>query len=339
MNIAGRASRYIGSRGIATTSALGAAIALALLAFAPDLPLLVLALVLFGAGSGAMEITMNMQGAEIEQAYARPIFNSFHAYFSVGGLAGAILGNILAALNISPEFHFLGVTVITCVCIVWSSRFLLAPRPEQYNAEHQTEKTRTSHFSLSLLMLGTIAFCALLSVGAMFDWSALYLSGTIHKGATLAATGFAIFLLCMTFGRGIGDSLASRFGAPMLVRLAGALAAIGLTLALVWDWTPIVILGLGLVGLGLSVPFPLTLSAAGQIPRSGEGSALTIVTTFGYLGLLFGPAAIGFIADRVGLRWALVLIVLLCVLIAFCAPATKGTIAGDNKTGEGTCES
>ncbi len=90
--------------------------------------------------------------------------------------------------------------------------------------------------SPTLMLLGAIAFCSFLSVGAMFDWSAVYLSGTLHTGAGLAAVGFTTFLVCMAIGRGIGDTLTARFGATVLVRIACSLAAIGLALALMFAW-------------------------------------------------------------------------------------------------------
>lgn len=124
MNIAGRVSSRFESKGITTIAALSACITLPLVALAPTMPLFLLALVLFGAGSGAMEVTMNLQGTAVEREYGRSILNSFHAYFSVGSLAGALLGSILAALDVQPGPHFFAITVVGCVVLVWSSRFL-----------------------------------------------------------------------------------------------------------------------------------------------------------------------------------------------------------------------
>jgi MFS family permease len=333
MNIAGRMSRRFGSNMITTTAAIGMGLALLLIAFAPTFPLLTLALIFFGAGSGAMDITMNIQCADVERGYGRPIFTSFHACFSVGSLVSAFLGSTLAAFNVSPTFHFLSIALCAWVGIVWSSHFLLPSRPVLDVGRRQTQKVLSLHFSRPLMWLGVIAFCALLSVGAMFDWSAVYLSGTLHTGAGLAAAGFATFLCCMAFGRGAGDSLATRFGAAVLVRSACLLAAIGLALVLAFAWTPVVFFGLGLVGIGLSVPFPLVLRAAGHLSQRETGSVLAIVTTWGYVGMLAGPPVIGFVADRVGLRLALALVVFLCVLAALCVPVMS---TADGKEDEGS---
>lgn len=331
MNIAGRISSRMGSKGITTIAASGMCLTLPLIAFAPDLPLLLLALILFGAGNGAMDVTMNLQGTEVEREYSRSIMSSFHAYFSVGSLAGAILGSILAALEVQPEVHFLAITIAGSIALVWSSRFLFSSKQEQAAQKQPARKGLSWQFSPTLMLLGMIAFCSLLSVGALFDWSAVYLSGTLHTGDGLAAAGFTTFLACMAIGRSVGDKLAMRFGAMVLVQIAGSLAAIGLTLALVFSWVPVVLFGLGLVGIGLSVPFPLALSAAGRLATGDRGSTLATVTTWGYSGMIAGPPAIGFLADHIGMRYALVPIVFLCIIAALCAPVMKAAPIKEGK--------
>lgn len=323
MNIAARLSRRFGSKIITITATFCMGITLLPIAFASTFPMLILALVFFGVAGGAMDIAMNIQGAEVERAYGRPIFNSFHACFSVGSLMSALLGSTLAAFNLSTEAHFLALALGVCAGIVWSSRFLLPSEPVSTVPGDQTQKRRALHFSRTLTLLGVIAFCVLLSVGAMFDWSAVYLSGTLHTGAGLAAAGFALFLACMTLGRSIGDRMVMRFGEARLLCSACALAAIGLALALLFAWTPAAFFGLGLAGIGLSVPFPLVLSATGRLFKQDTSIALATVTTWGYCGLLAGPPTIGFIADRVGLRLALALIGFLCLLAALCAPVVS----------------
>ncbi|GHO89194.1 MFS transporter [Dictyobacter formicarum] len=333
MNLAGRSARRIGSSVITTTAALGMAGSLPLMASAPTLPLLVLALILFGAGSGAMDVTMNIQGVDVERAYGRPIMNSFHACFSVGSLVGAVLGSMLAAVHVSPEAHFLAIALVAGIGIAWSSRFLLPAMPEQV-----TQKALSLHLSPTLVRLGVIAFCVLLSVGALFDWSAVYLAGTLHADAGMAAAGFATFLVCMAMGRAAGDALTTRFGAVALMRSACLLAASGLALALLFAWTPVAFIGLGLVGIGLSVPLPLVLSAAGRLSEQNTGATLTAVTTWGYAGMIAGPPVIGFVADRSGLRLALTLVVVLCMLAALCAPAVQTSTNQEDAIDESEAE-
>ena len=132
----------------------------------------------------------------------------------------------------------------------------------------------------------------------------------------LAATGYAAFSIVMALGRGLGDRLTNRLGADTMVRLGGLVAASGLTLALVVNWVPLALVGFGLVGAGFAVIFPLTLSAAGRTSQQISGTAIATVATCGYVGFLAGPAAIGFVANALNLRAALVIVVLLSLCAA-----------------------
>ncbi|GHO84571.1 MFS transporter [Dictyobacter formicarum] len=328
MNVAGRISIRFGSALITTLSAIGLCITLPLLAAAPNLIALSAALVFQGGFNGAMDVTMNLQGAAVEQQYGKPIFNSFHACFSVGALAGAFVGGIFASYNVEPLLHFGVIALLAMISVLIASRFLLSSSPVKKQGEEEAgPKKKAPLFvrpSRTLLALGAIAFCALISEGAMSDWSAIYLTGTAHSGAGLAAAGFAVFSLCMAIGRGVGDVFAVRFGPAALVCLGGLLAAIGLGLGLLFPWTPVVIVGLGLVGLGLAVLFPLVLSAAGRSSSGPAETALATVSTCGYVGFLVGPPMIGFLADGFGLRIGLCFVVLLC-LITFLLGRTVGT--------------
>jgi MFS family permease len=319
-NIAARLSRHSGSKLITIVAATCMGIALPSIAIAPTFPILILALAFFGVGGGALDLTVNLQGSDVERGYGRPLLNGFHACFSAGSLVSALLGSALAAFNVSPSVHFLVIAGVAGVAIMGSSRFLLSPEPGPAVSGAHPRHAGALPFSQPLILSGVIAFCALLSVGAMFDWSALYFSGTLHVGAGLAAAGFATFLGGMTLGRSVGDGLAMRLGKARLLRNACFLAALGLTLALLFPWVPVAFLGLGLVGIGLAVPFPLVVSAAGRLSRQERGSALATITTWGYGGILAGPPVIGLIANRAGLRPALALVVVLCVLAALCAP-------------------
>nr|BBH87788.1 hypothetical protein KTC_25390 [Thermosporothrix sp. COM3] len=321
MNVAGRLSGRVGSAFITVLATLIMGCSLPLIAYAPMLPLLVLALFLFGIGNGAMDVTMNTQGAAVERAYERPIMNSFHACFSVGSLVGATFGSLLAAMRLSPELHFCMIAICALLNLAWCSRFLVPEKPTQQ--ERPARKGFSLRGSRTIILLGTIAFCSLLSIGAIYDWSAVYLSGTLHADAGLAASGFTIFLVCQTLGRSVGDKLATRFGAPVLVRISCALAAIGLLMALLFPWVPVALVGLGLVGIGLSVPFPLVVSAVGRLAGANTGALLSAISTWGYFGMIAGPPVIGFLADWAGLRVALVLVVCLCTLAALCASGTE----------------
>lgn len=293
-----------GSRTPTIVSVLVFCLVLPLMALAPDTMLLSLSLFLFGAFNGSTDVSMNAQAAAIEYRYARSIMSSFHALFSFGGLVGAALGGGLASLGVGVTQHFLFATVVFGVVALIASRNLL-PAGE----DAQASGPAFPRPNRALAALGVVALCALVSEGAMADWSAIYLRGVIDSGPGLAAAGFAVFSLAMAVGRLSGDRFIELLGPTAVLRIGGALAASGLAVVLLVDSIAIALVGFACVGAGLATLFPITLSIAARAPGIAAGAGIAAMSSTGYLGFLVGPPVIGFAAELVGLRIALVLIV------------------------------
>src|SRR5260221_9086769 len=259
MNVSGYLAARFGSRSVTLIASMSLCLMLPLLALAPTLPILVGTLVLFGASNGSMDVAMNAQGVAVERQYGRPILNSFHACYSLGGLVGALAGGLVASHSIAPLPHFLGVALFCAILTLSAARSLLPAR-----AEAQGTAVAFARPTRAILALGLVAFCVVLGEGAIADWSAIYLNVTLRTGAGLAAAGYAAFSVVMAVVRGVGEPLTARLGPRTMVRLGGLAAALGLTPALVVNWSPIALLGFGLGGAGVSGGVPLTLMAPGR---------------------------------------------------------------------------
>ncbi len=304
----------LSSRLVIKITALGYCAVLPLLALAPNLLLLAIALVLFGAFNGAMDVAMNAQGIAVEQRYQQPIMSSFHGMFSVGGMVGAFSSAVLASLGVEPIPHLLGAALLLGIVTIFASRRLLSVATDTVSHEPAFAiPTR------SLLGLGVVAFCVMLGEGAMADWSAIYLQKTLGTGLGLAAAGYTVFSLAMAVFRFMGDWLTQRLGSVKMVRLGGIVAASGLGLALVIAQPIAALIGFACVGVGFSSIVPIVLSAAGRTPGLPPGLAIAAVTTTGYFGFLSGPPLIGFAGDLLNLRSALGIVVILSTTVAVLA--------------------
>ena len=317
MSVAGWLATRLGSRPVVVVCAVLLCLALAPLALAPSLTFLVAAMVFTGASNGTLDVSMNSQAVAVEAGYGRPIMSSFHAAFSLGGLAGAASGGLVAARGIGIEPHLLGVCVVGLVAALVVTRALL-PADADRGGEAEPAFVRPTR---ALAGLGVISFCVLLGEGAMSDWSAVYLNDTLGTGPGFAAAGYAAFSLAMAGGRLSGDALLSRFGATNVVRFCGALAAVGLGISLLAAQPFLSIVGFACAGAGFSVVFPAALSAAGRSQEMPTGPAIAAVSTTGYFGFLVGPPVIGFIAEGIGLGGGLFVVVGLSAGIALLAGA------------------
>ena len=318
MPLAGRVVARRGSRGTTLAAYYASCVALPLLALAPSLVILALALFAYGASVAATDVSMNAHGLVVERRYGRPILASFHAAFSVGGLAGASAGGVVAAAGIGPRPHLLATALVLVVVGVAVSPLLLPATADAPDAAHTWVRPPRR-----LALIGLLAFCCLFAEGAAADWSAVYASGPLHAGPGIAALGFAAFSLTMTAGRLVGDRLTMRWGAVALTRRGGTLAAFGLAAALLISHPAAAVVGFACVGAGLASVVPVAFRAGGSAPGVAPGVGIAAVSTIGYLGLLAGPPSIGLAAKLVGLPLALGIVVLLLATLVVLAPTTR----------------
>jgi MFS family permease len=307
----GLAARF-GSRPVVGGMALFMAVALLLPPLAPNLWWLLPTLLLLGAGNGGLDVVMNVHGATVERHYPHPIMSSFHAMWSVGGLAGAAFAGLMANQGVSVQMHLLWAALLMGVlfALVWN---WLLPASADQSAEHEAKMVIKPN--RLLLLIALLGVCTTISEGAVADWSAVYLREGLNTSAGFAALGYAAFQTAMIIMRFLGDGLNLRFGPERLIRVCGAISGFGLGLAL-WVAQPwAMLIGFACVGLGMSVVFPGMVSAAGNMKSLPSGPAISWVASVAYAGFLAGPPLIGWIAELTSLRFGLALVALMGLLV------------------------
>jgi hypothetical protein len=125
----------------------------------------------------------------------------------------------------------------------------------------------------------------------------------------------------MTVGRFGGDFVARAVGDRAILYGSGLAAMAGFALLLAAPIPAVAMSGFLLIGLGASNVVPVLIRGAGAQRAMPAGLAVAAITTIGYLGILVGPAAIGFIASMVGLPAALWLLALLLSAVVLSARA------------------
>ncbi|MDG6107770.1 MFS transporter [Dactylosporangium aurantiacum] len=323
MQATGRLVDRFGSRRVMLPAAFAEGLALILPAYAPDLAALAVALFVFGAVHGTLNIAMNANAIDVQRSWQRPIMSSFHAVYSIGGFLGASAGGLFAHAGAGPRATFAAVGGAMLAFAAWSSWWALPPAPAP--AVLSTPVAAPAGPVRGVLFLGVLACCALVGEGAAADWSAVYLRDDLHSSAGFAAAAFAAFSVAMTVTRLAGDRLTARFGPVLLVRASGLLAAGGLGAALLAGEPAAGVAGFACLGAGMALIAPQVYSAAGDRNPDAAGRALARVVGLGYLGFLLGPVLIGAASRVAGLPGALAIPVLLSLFVAATATALRPT--------------
>jgi fucose permease len=184
----------------------------------------------------------------------------------------------------------------------------------------------------ALALLGLLTFLALMTEGAIADWSAVYLREALATDAATAAAGFAAFSATMAAGRFSGDWLAARIAPSRLLTASATVAFAGLATCAITAEPLVAIAGFGLAGLGIANAIPLTFSAAGRVQGVAPGVALAAVASTGYCGYLAGPALIGLVSEAGGLASGIGFVAAACALLTLGGrwivnPSESGEIA------------
>ncbi|MFI5124769.1 MAG: MFS transporter [Chitinophagales bacterium] len=318
--IAGFLVAKYGSRIIVMLAAVSYAVTLPALGFAHSVTQLMITLFVFGFGGNLLNISINTQAVGTEGLYSKPIMASFHGIWSTAGFTGAAVGAGMVRFGIIPGYHFLCITGLSFLILLVFSRSLVPRDPK--SDERLPIFARPDK---SLLNLGLIAFCSMLCEGTMFDWSGIYFEHVVQPGRAWVTVGFTAFMSTMATGRFVGDWVAFKLGMKRMLQLSGICTASGLLLAVCFPWFIPATIGFLLVGAGVSSVIPMIYSAAGRSKQMSPGVAIAAVSTVGYLGFLFGPPFIGFIAQASSLRVSLALIAVMGLLITWLARGMQKT--------------
>ena len=309
MPFAGALAARLSCRIVIVASTAVLCVSLPLLAIASSVAGLVVALLLFGAAIGTLDVTMNIQAIIVERASGRTMMSGFHGLYSMGGIAGAGGVSALLGAGASPL-----VATLFVVALILAMLALAAPHLLPYGSRSEGPAFAIPHGIV--LVMGILCFIVFLAEGAVLDWSAVFLSSVRNMDADYAGLGFAAFALTMTIARLTGDRIVQRFGGPAVIIAGGILAAAGFAVAtLVPSWQA-ALLGFALVGAGASNIVPVLFTGVGRQTVMPENVAVPAITTLGYAGILAGPAAIGFVADVSSLGAAFILVAVLLLGVA-----------------------
>lgn len=292
----------------------------------------VVGLFVFGLAAAAWDVAMNVHGAFVEQQLGRTVMSRFHAGFSLGTVAGALLGAGAVALGLPVAAHLAVTGVGVALVVALGTRGFLSgrsgdggglPDAEPVGASSRASTPRSAFASWReprTLLVGLFVLTFAFAEGVGNDWIAVAVVDGHGATPAVGALAFATFLAAMTVGRWFGPALLDRYGRVAVVRTLAALGIVG-TLVFVLAPSPLpAFVGASLWGLGASLGFPVGMSAGADEPALAAGR-VSVVSSIGYCAFLAGPPLIGFLGDHLTVLRALASVTVLLAVAVLIAPA------------------
>ena len=309
MPLSGALAMRLGCRRVVMTAAVFFAAILLLVSCVDTLSLAVPIVLIFGAVMGCIDVVVNIVAVLVEKGIGRRIMSGMHAFWSLGGFVGAGLYGVWVGL--------LGLTAFQSTAIAAGLILLLTAVFGRHLIPYGGGGGALLALPRGIIVfVGMTAFIAFLSEGAVMDWGGVYLTTVRGMDLALAGTGYSVFSAAMLMMRFLGDRVVQRIGA-LPVAVGGALLAFGGILLVMFAPADVLLyVGFFAIGIGSANIVPVFFSLMGRQNVMPVSAAVSAVSTMGYLGILAGPAAIGFVSSLTTLQTAFAMLAALSILQA-----------------------
>ncbi len=170
MPLSGKLSSKYGCRAVMRFSSVVFSLLLLSLLFVSNIYMAVVLLLLFGAFMGSVDVVMNIAAVLVQEASGKRILSGMHAFYSIGGFAGAgLYGLWVGMLGLTATESTLIAVAIMFAIIALYSRHLL---PYGDSGEGKLIAIPRG----IVLAIGSVAFISYLVEGATMDWSGVFLT-------------------------------------------------------------------------------------------------------------------------------------------------------------------
>ncbi len=296
---AGRIVQALGVKPILVLGLPFLALSCALAAFAGSLLTLFAALVAMGVGFTLTNVAMNVEADRIEAEDGRRVMNRCHGVWSAGMLLASVIGVGARGIGVPAEWHLIAMVVpVAAIAFLPVSR--MSPCPESPGDRAARPGFALPSRRTFLLML--FGLSGGLSQVATQNFSVIFMRDTFSAPNWIDTLTLPAFLIAMTAGRMLADGWTERHGAVRVAFTLGLVSLAGAALVATSAGVLAALTGFALIGAGTSVLFPLMISAAARFgTRSAAESVSAVIFLTGAV-MLGAPAALGWIADAVGLH-------------------------------------
>lgn len=264
------------------------------LAFAPNLVVILVSVVLIGLGSAVF----HPEGSRVAYLAAGDRRGLAQSIYQVGGNSGQALAPVITALVLVPlgqfgAIWFVPVAFLASMFLVYISRWY-AQQIDVFKKNAKSEKQKTSGkvkipkvIRNAVLLLIFVVFARSLYHSAISNYYAFYAIQKYGFSIAESQTFIFIFLLTGAIGTFIGGPLADRFGRKAIM-MASLLVPAPLTILLPYVGPYVAMVLIGMIGVLILSSFSVAVVYAQEMVPGKIGTMSGLI-----VGLAFGMGAIG----------------------------------------------
>lgn len=297
--------------------------------------------VINGIGGSLIHVPMNVESTRIEHAYRRSVIPQFHAAFSIGAVAGSLLGagSSWAGIGVGVQFATLAVLIATGRLLAAAKGMAL---PDSESARAREDQPAALRVGLRVwleprtILIGIVAFAAALSEGAANNWLAVSMVDGFATTESIGGLALGVFIGVMTVGRMVGSRWIDRFGRVRSLQASGAAAITGVVVFSLASNAWLALGGIALWGAGAALGFPIAIAAASDDP-SMAAARVPAASSMASVAVLAAAPVVGMFAGVFGsVRLAMLVVLGFLAGSILIAPRLSPEIGdADAELGEG----
>jgi FSR family fosmidomycin resistance protein-like MFS transporter len=273
-----------------------------LLAFAPSLPFVLLAVGCVGLGSAVF----HPESSRVARMASGGRHGFAQSFFQVGGNAGAAVGPLLAAFVILPfgqrSIGFFSAIAAVAIAVLFGvGRWYAGRRAVHAAAARARAELPAGRVAGAVAVLVALVVSKYLYLASLTSYYTFFLIQRFHVSTRAAQLYLFLFLGAVAVGTLAGGPIGDRFGRRWVIWFS-ILGVLPFTLVMPYaslGWTAVLTVIIGLV---LSSAFSAIVVYAQELMpgRIGTVAGLFFGIAFGVGGL--GAAALGWVADAHGIE-------------------------------------
>ena len=331
--------RHLGWRRAISIGAFVMACGTGLIAFPQSYPGLLLACSLMGAGGGLLSPQVNGFLSSLDPGREARVVSATQVSFGIGAIVGIALAGLGGELSLwrwafaLSAMGGLGTGLLLLTQVFLDTRGASAGVPNDAGStSHPPSPTRRGPAAGWMAGLQPTARRAFITACvamllystvevSFWGWLPSYLQEVMGGWSSLSAVTSIGFWTVFTAGRAATPYFSSRMGEVRLLLTAGLAAMLCLLAFSVSSGSAVTVVLSVFLAMSMASIWPTLVAYVAKACRGAEAHALGVIVACGGLGGVVGPAAVGFLAESIGLqgvvRWLLVpgMAMLLCLRV------------------------
>ena len=245
-----------------------------------------------GIGFGMVQTTTTIITRNSEEKTGLILQTYLSAFLTLGFLCGALCSGIYRHLGFDSHYLF-----FTLIFIALGSTFFIFYFGLKPNLEENNEIEKIKIPEKNILIYGLYMFIFMGTVMALVDWAPLWFERELLTTSLIASLTIVSWSGGETIGKFLGAKLIILTNEKIIGAYIPLFGSLIYVLIIFYGNIYLILLGLFLLGFATANFFPIVIRIALRKTTDNINTAAANLSTIGFLGLLIGPAIVGYTSE------------------------------------------